>query len=223
MQFNFPKIIVAGVVAAACSSALADSFDLAVKGTVKPAACTPVLTGGGSFDYGVIPLASLNPIALTLLEVKSDTLTITCDAAARVALKAADSRAGTGAFAGNVAFFGANAGVTTQYGLGTASGKNIGAYAFRLKTGTFKADGAEVDSIYSSTSGASWSSTNGLMSHAGGYESWARKGMTNPIPIAAKVFTGVFELQAAIDRTSNLDMSKEVALDGLATVSLVYL
>ncbi|WP_244306271.1 DUF1120 domain-containing protein [Paraburkholderia lacunae] len=216
------RLVMAGAVAVACSSAFADSFDIKVSGVIKPAACTPTLAGGGTFDYGNIGTAALNPTALTLLDVKSDTLTITCDAVARVALKGADNRAGTGAFTSTVAFFGLNVDANLQYGLGTASGKNIGSYAFRFKPGTFTADGTKVDSIYSTNAGSSWTSSSGFLASNGSQiQSWAKTGLT--VPVAAKVFTGTLELQAAIDKTSNLDMSKEIDLDGLATVSLVYL
>lgn len=215
------NLAIAGLLALGSASAFADSFDVKVLGTIKPGACTPTLAGDGTFDYGLIGTAELSPTAPTLLGVMSDSITITCDAAARVALKAADNRDGTVAFNGNLNFFGSPTPVTAQYGLGTASGKNIGAYAFRFKTGSFQADGVAVDSIYSASSGATWTTSNGIVNNLGGYESWSKKGQL--VPVAAKVFTGTLEVQAAIDRTSNLDLSHEVNLNGLATVSLVYL
>ncbi|MET3819790.1 MULTISPECIES: DUF1120 domain-containing protein [Burkholderia] len=211
----------AGLLALGSASAFADSFDVKVTGTIKPGACTPTLAGGGTFDYGLIGSAELSPTAPTLLAVLSDSITITCDAAARVALSAQDNRAGTRAFTGNINFFGSANSVNTQFGLGSAGDKNIGAFAFRFRTNSFTADGAAVDSIYSSTSGATWGASNGIVNNTGGYESWAKKGQT--VPVAAKVFTGTLDVQAAIDKTSNLDLSQEINLDGLATVSLVYL
>ncbi|WP_412525857.1 DUF1120 domain-containing protein [Burkholderia lata] len=215
------NLAIAGLLAMGSASAFAESFDIKVLGTIKPGACTPTLAGGGTFDYGLIGTSELSPTAPTLLRVMSDSITITCDAAARVALKAEDNRSGTAAFTGNMNFFGSPTAVTAQYGLGTASGKNIGAYAFRFKTGTFQADGVAVDSIFSASSGATWTSSNGIADNVGGYESWSKKGQV--VPVAAKVFTGTLELQAAIERTSNLDLSQEINLNGLATVSLVYL
>ena len=214
-------VVMAGLLALGSASAFADSFDVAVTGKIKPGACTPTLAGGGTFDYGLIGAAELSPTAPTLLSVLSDSITITCDAAARVALSAQDNRAGTGAFTGNINFFGSSNPVSGQFGLGSAGGKNIGAFAFRFRTNSFTADGAAVDSIYSSTSGATWGTSNGVADNTGGYESWAKKGQT--VPVAAKVFTGTLDVQAAIDKTSNLDLSQEINLDGLATVSLVYL
>ncbi len=215
------SLVMAGLLALGSASAFADSFDVKVTGKIKPGACTPTLAGGGTFDYGLIGVAELSPAAPTLLPVLSDSITITCDAAARVALSAQDNRAGTGAFNSNINFFGSSNSTLSQFGLGTAGGKNIGAFAFRFRTNTFQADGAAVDSIYSSTSGASWVSSNGVATNTGGYESWAKKGLT--VPVAAKVFTGTLDVQAAIDKTPNLDLSQEINLDGLATVSLVYL
>ncbi len=221
MKIN--QICVAGAIALACSSVFAESFDITVKGVVKPAACTPTLAGGGTFDYGNIGSAALSPTAPTALEVKSDSLTITCDALARVALKGADNRAGTVAFNSSLTMLGVNWTPDNMYGLGVASGKNIGSYAFRFKSGTPQADGVSAALINSSDNGGSWSSSNtGYMSPNGVViQSWARSGTT--VPVAAKVFTGTIEVQAVIDKTSNLDMSKQIDLDGLATVSLVYL
>ncbi len=222
MKRNINQIIVAGVIAAVSTTAFADSFDIKISGKVKPGACTPVLVGGGIFDYGNIGSAELSPTSHTLLKTMSDTLTITCDAAARVALKVVDNRAGTGAFSGNIAFFGLSVPPIMHHGLGTASSKNIGAYAYRFTPGSFQADGVAVDSIYSSTSGSTWGSSNGLANPSDtSLESWSKKGQSTPV--AAKVFTGKLEVQAAIDKTTNLDMSQEIDLDGLATVSLVYL
>ncbi|AOR66650.1 hypothetical protein BBJ41_03225 [Burkholderia stabilis] len=214
-------LLIAGLLAMGSTSAFADSFNVKVIGKIKPAACTPTLAGGGTFDYGLIGTAELNPTDHTLLAVRSDSLTITCDAAARVALTTADNRAGTGAFSGNINFFDTSSPVAWQFGLGTASGKNIGAFAIRFRKNTFQADGVAVESIFSNTGGATWAISNGITDNTGGYESWAKKGQL--VPVAAKVFTGTLDVQAAIDKTSNLDLSQEINLDGLATVSLVYL
>jgi hypothetical protein len=51
--------------------------------------------------------------------------------------------------------------------------------------------------------------------------SWATPGTTTPVP--AKVVTGSLDVQAAIDKTANLDLSNEIDLDGQATIELVYL
>lgn len=221
MTNKMSGLVTAGLLAMCSASAFADSFDVKVTGKIKPGACTPTLAGGGTFDYGLIGTAELSPTESTLLAVRSDSISITCDAAARVALTAQDNRAGTGAFSGNINFFGTSNSTGTQFGLGTAGGKNIGAFAFRFRKNTFQADGVAVDSIFSNTSGATWVTSNGIANNNGGYESWATKGQL--VPVAAKVFTGTLDVQAAIDKTSNLDMSQEINLDGLATVSLVYL
>ncbi|VBB10342.1 hypothetical protein,Protein of unknown function (DUF1120) [Burkholderia stabilis] len=214
-------LLIAGLLAMGSTSTFADSFNVKVIGKIKPAACTPALAGSGTFDYGLIGTAELSPTEHTLLAVRSDSLTITCDATARVALTTADNRAGTGAFSSNINFFGTSSPVGWQFGLGTASGKNIGAFAIRFRNNSFQADGVAVESIFSNTGGATWAVSNGITNNTGGYESWAKKGQL--VPVAAKVFTGTLDVQAAIDKTSNLDLSQEINLDGLATVSLVYL
>ncbi|AOK52857.1 hypothetical protein WT15_29030 [Burkholderia stagnalis] len=221
MTNKMSGLVTAGLLAMCSASAFAESFEVKVTGKIKPGACTPTLAGGGTFDYGLIGTAELSPTEPTLLTIHSDSITITCDAAARVALTAQDNRAGTGAFSGNINFFGMPNSNITQFGLGKAGGKNIGAFAFRFRKNSFQADGVAVDSIHSKTSGATWITSDGIAERTGGYESWAAKGKL--VPVAAKVFTGTLDVQAAIDKTSNLDVSQEINLDGLATVSLVYL
>jgi type 1 fimbria pilin len=224
---KFSKLfILTALAASACGSALAEapSVTLKVTGKIKPPACTAAITGGGTYDYGNISTNALSPSDITMLEVKSDTFTVSCDAKAKVALKMADDKEGTEAFTSGANFFGRSGLASDVYmGLGTANTKPIGAYAVRLKPDGVTADSAKVDVIASADSGNSWSkSTHGIFSTTtGARSSWAIDGTTTPL--AAKVVTGTLDVQAAIEKTANLDLSSEIDLDGQATIELVYL
>jgi hypothetical protein len=108
-------------------------------------------------------------------------------------------------------------------GLGLANGTPIGAYAVRLRTDSVTGDSDNVDVISSGNSGSSWSKDRygALWTATGARMSWATPGTTTPVP--AKVVTGSLDVQAAIDKTANLDLSNEIDLDGQATIELVYL
>ena len=87
------------------------------------------------------------------------------------------------------------------------------------------ADNVAVDSIQATGNTTSWTKTT-----AGSlitvptnvrYATWAATGTTTPI--AFTTLTGKLGVQAYINKASELDLTKPIALDGLATLELVYL
>lgn len=218
----------------ACTTlpAMAESVDVSVVGTITPAACTPVLGGGGVIDYGVIPPASLSETDYTVLPERQIPISVTCDAPAKVALQAKSMRMGTtagvtegvtGSGASPVPIFStANMHVV---GLGLDGEAKIGGYGLRLVQGSATADNVAVDVIYQHTDmGDTWiKSTSGSMFNAAIQRnvSWATTGTLTPV--AFEAMSGTIGVQAYINKASELDLSKPVALDGLTTIDLVYL
>jgi hypothetical protein len=221
------------VLSATALPALAESVDIRVVGTITPTACTPVLAGGGTVDYGNIQPSSLAKDTYTTLDEKQVDFSITCDAPAKVAIKAtsqrgnsavsqADGSLGIVSTSGNTLF--AATGVAA-YGLGLDGAKGIGGYGLRLAPGTMMADGVAVDSIQATGNTTSWSKTT-LGSLIGTptsirYSTWAATGTATPI--AFTTLTGKLGVQAYINKASELDLTKPIALDGLTTLELVYL
>lgn len=219
------------------SSALAaGTAQLSIAGTIKPASCTPAIAGGNVIDYGNISPNVLNPAAYTVLPERQVEFTIKCDAPARLALKSTDGRSGT-AVGGNVGvggfiptpvamFDGASAvGSTGAAGLGKTGETDIGGFVARIAAGTVKADDKEVYSILSKDHGHTWvtSGQGNLFQHD--YvelASWSASSSVHT-PVAFTNLTGKLGIQAYIRKSSELDMSKEITLDGLATIELVYL
>ena len=93
------KLLLATTVAISSFSALsAESIDISVIGTISPAACTPIASGGGVVDYGFINPDQLakgvddKAAGTTVLDVKTIGFTVQCDAEANVAIRAKSNR-----------------------------------------------------------------------------------------------------------------------------------
>ncbi|PVZ84272.1 hypothetical protein C9426_23535 [Serratia sp. S1B] len=237
MLNNINKTLCAlAVLAATTLPALAESIDVKVIGTIDPTACTPTLSGGGTIDYGMIKPNTLNKDAFTTLAVKQLDFAITCDAPAKVAITATSQR-GVSAVSsdGTLTSLGMYPGLfgitgnAMTFGLGLDGAKGIGGYSMRIAAGTVMADSQSVDSIQSNGDAAHWTTTPyGMLITGTGvgagvirYSSWATPGTT--VPVAFTNLTGKLEVQAYINKTSELDLTKPVTLDGLATLELVYL
>lgn len=220
------------VLSATTLPALAESVDVRVVGTITPTACTPVLAGGGTIDYGNIQPSSLAKDTYTVLDEKQLDFAITCDAPAKVAIKATSQRGDSAVSQADGSLSSVSTGNTlfgatgaAAYGLGLDGGKGIGGYGLRLAAGTMQADGVAVDSIQANGNTTTWAKTTAgsLINSPTSirYASWAATGTTTPI--AFTTLTGKLGVQAYINKASELDLTKPVALDGLTTLELVYL
>lgn len=221
MKLVSRKTLLAVMLTAASAGAFAtDSVDLKIIGTIAPTSCTPTLSGGGIVDFGNIPAASLSATNFTHLADKTTTLTVTCDAPARVAIRTIDNRAGT-AVAGAVASSDSNA-----FGLGTVNSKQVGAYELVTVPGVAHGDGVSVARITSNNL-SSWTTHNNmnwayLVGNNTVALSWAPTGVTTPA--AYTTITQDVIVRASLNKTGDLpDLTQAVPLDGLATFSLVYL
>lgn len=231
MMKQMQKSVVALALCGAISApAMAASTDVKVTGTITPAGCTPVLAGGGVIDYGNIRADDLSATNYTVLQTKQIDFSITCNAPAKVAVKAVDGRADTAAGAtqvghGGIGFAPVNLFGQPQIfvaGLGMDGAKRIGGYGIRIANVT--ADGKSVDGIRSLDAASSWSPGQFgeiYSSVAQNYQSWAATGTL--IPVAVQSLSGKLEVQAYLNKASQLDLTKPVALDGLTTIELVYL
>lgn len=225
------NIIAAAAILLATNAAMAaDSVDVKVIGTIVPAACKPALSGGATIDYGTIKASAIAQDDYTVLPVKSLNFSINCDAPAKVALKSIDVRQGTEAKPVGVKLNGTTIGDSTAVsGLGLADSKKIGAYTAILKTASVTLDGATtgVDSILSKDMATTWVKNGTLAEGAwiGGTHSWlysfAAAGSLTPV--AFTTLTGTLDVQAAINKGSELDLTKAVHLDGMSTIELYYL
>lgn len=225
------------VLAATSLPALAAStVDVRVIGTITPTACVPTLAGGGAIDYGAIHPTTLAADAYTVLAERTTTFSITCDAPAKVAVQFVNQRVGSLAGSTNETSTGGQpplgardllfgiGGNVYGAGLGMDGTRQIGGYSMRMPPGTFIIDGnTAVDSIYRNyTTDAFAASANGIVfSNQQRQISWAATGSL--LPVAFTTLSGQLMVQAYINKSSELDLTKPVVLDGLTTIELVYL
>ncbi|WP_083444687.1 DUF1120 domain-containing protein [Herbaspirillum rhizosphaerae] len=196
----------------------ATTTELKVTGVIRPAACTPSFTGGGTIDYGVIPPNTLSATAPTVLAAKTVPFNITCDAATKIAVRAIDNRKAS-MVPGILATINSRYVDAWAFGLGTAAGKNVGSYRVFVSSPT--ADGTTPDIL--SDHGGTWGYRPGAHVRNDGTAriSFAPTGSTTPG--SYKVFNASLTVQAVIDQTSNLNLTSDVTLDGSATIEVQYL
>jgi len=223
------------MLAATSMPALAESVELAVKGTIIPAACTPSITG--EINYGNVTAEQLSATDYTVLDKKEVDFAINCDAPVKVAIKAINGQPGTVAGGSSVVTDGSQKspvdllGMATPQivGLGVDEGdKNIGGYAVGLVASGLSADGQGLTvKINHDGTGRDWGITSGdivslfvnTVTHS--IYSWSASPGANPGAI--KDLTGKLAVQAYLNNTDELKVDKAIQLNGLTTIELVYL
>ncbi|WLI07833.1 MULTISPECIES: DUF1120 domain-containing protein [Pseudomonas] len=202
--------------AASASAQAASTVELTVGGLITPMACTPVLSGGGLIDFGKISRQDLNQSTGTRLPLKSLTLTVSCNAPGRYALRMRDNRDGT-----------AHVNSEIYYGLGLDSaGNKIGVYSVKFDPRKTVADALPV--IYgteSTTGGLAWRTSNSNPIDIGSRSllGFTEVAGSNAGPSAIQNLTSTLTLEAVINARQNLDLSVETPMDGSATLEVVYL
>ncbi|WP_079214831.1 DUF1120 domain-containing protein [Herbaspirillum robiniae] len=211
------------VAALASSAAVAGpTTELKVTGVIKPVACTPTIGAGSAVvDYGTITAGSLENGKNKVLDTREVPFSISCEAPVKMAVTATDNRAAS-KVTGLGSLVSATASENSMFGLGSASSKNIGAFHFTMKQGSFTGDGASVDTIGSTNSSTpSWSksSTGGMSTDR--MLSWAPAGTT--APGSYKVLSGTIGVTAVLNKPENLNLTQDISLDGSATIEVKYL
>lgn len=210
--------------AAGAAANAANTAQITVTGKIVPPACDVTVGKGGNFDYGQISNASLSPTTATLLPELSLPLQIDCAAAGRVMISMADQRADS-VMAAPVSFVGVGNMKSLEFGLGTVASKKTGAYILYMKPSGMTVDGSETNLGESRDKGVSWNEYSTANFYfeptSANYGAWIKPGTATP-KIGSK-FTGNLYVQAAINRKADLDLSSEVKLDGLATLTVYYL
>lgn len=215
------KLVALSALSAAMLSSMtahAATAELKLIGTITPSACVPNFTGGSTINYGNIPASTLNAAAQTNLPDKTTTISVVCDAPVKFALRTLDERAATAV--NSIAFPGSFN--TQKFGFGSApGGVNIGAYVLQMNNGT--SDRGPVTRMASSDGGTTWNAWSGFVGNNGvSLVSW-NDGVTPNVLGAHTSITADVSIFAAIDRASNLPLTSEIPIDGLATFEVVYL
>ncbi|WP_227460816.1 DUF1120 domain-containing protein [Cupriavidus pauculus] len=210
------------MLATACSGAFAaESADLAVKGVIRPSACSIALSNNGTVDYGTISAKSLSATDVTKLPDRDVTMTINCEAATKVGFWVNDNRQGTASFI--LEDIDPAAWAVYPLGLGAVDGKNLGAYEIQARVADATADGAAVgDVVYASNANSGSLSDNGNYTDVNSVVSWSDT--EGGAPHAYKTISQVLRIVGGLNSTANLpSLTSNVELDGSATITLAYL
>ncbi|MFL9922956.1 DUF1120 domain-containing protein [Herbaspirillum lusitanum] len=188
----------------------ADTAELKVKGVIRPSACVPSFSGGAVVDYGVIPASVLKKGAYTPMPTREVALNIKCEAPTKIGFKFVDNR---------------HESIVTEmmqypehnFGLGTVGGKKTGGYTIEMAGVT--GDGVAGQVLYSGDSGKSW------YQGASGLNTWHLFSFNNGgwNPGAYKDVTAKIRVAAIINKPEDLDLTREIPLDGSATIEVIYL
>lgn len=188
----------------------ASSVNLNATGKITPSACEPSLSNGGVYDLGKIPAKSLNPDEPTLLPAHSLQLELTCQALTLVALKPRDNRAGSHFESDN----------PLKFGLGLVNGnEKLGSMLLRLQS--IMADGNELFAI-GSVGQASWSPTD-ILSPTFLTSFTPDRGSPSMAPVPIQRLSAAVLITPRIAPANTLTLTREVPLDGSATLEINYL
>lgn len=221
MNYKEKLLITAALIACGGNAFAANTADLKVIGKIIPSACTPTFSSGGVVDYGTIDGSTLSATAATPLGTKSIPYTVSCTSAMKIGLRFTDNRQSS-VYSGGAQL---DPNTTGLFGLGMDGSAKIGNYGI-LNNDDKTADGVSVSSIQTRDSGSTWievTKANGGYTSANPsiFYSFAQPGQNTPV--AARLFTGAFDVYASVAPTSELDLSHEINLDGLATLEISYL
>lgn len=202
----------------------ASTANFRLRADMLPVSCDVLLSNGGVVDFGTISAGHLSNSAFTSVGTGFVSLTLTCDAAAKVALTAVDGRKGT-AVAGIGKFLFPNQNDAATFGVGSVDGKQVGAYIlYREDAPT--ADGAAARSIVSNDDGATWavsSGANNAITPNARLHGWAPASGT----VAPGSFTSVtqrYKIRLGLNKKTGLPpVAQEIPIDGLATFTVTYL
>lgn len=208
---------------AACATLLgssavlaASSTDVSVTGMITPAACTPSLSGAGSFNFGKISAQDLNQDRNTKFESGVQRLTVACSAPTRFAIDAIDNRAGTAIEA-----------TPSQFGLGLNGTEKIGGYWMGLDGEGINADGSTSVDRVSSTNGGAWGSENSALSYLTNRNAgttllgFALQGASEPSAIST--LSANVQVFMDITKASDLTLTDDIPIDGSASIEVTYL
>jgi type 1 fimbria pilin len=204
--------------AAALNVHASTSAELIVRGTIKPAACNLSMTGGGIINYGDIPSGQLLPTAFNPLAERTAPLTVTCGTTpATFGLKFVDLQAAS-KVPGILNVLGSGYTEVHNYGLGIANGRRTGGFAVTLRD--LRSSSTVLSPIMRIGNGA-WQNSDGKVAQSPTQYSWRSGTAITPASIAQ--LTGTIAVRAVINRGQDLDLSRDITLDGRATLELSYI
>ena len=188
---------------------------LVVRGTITPTACNLSLGGGGIIDYGTIRSGELSQTAFNSREEKTTSVAVNCGTTpAKFALALTDLQAGSKV----TGILGTGYTEAQNFGLGAVSSRRTGGYSVTLRD--LRSSGVVLNPIMRVSTGA-WQNSDGKVAQAPSQYSWRNGSTVTPASISQ--LTGVIAVKAVINRAQDLDLTRDVTLDGRATLVLSYI
>ncbi|MFK3775078.1 DUF1120 domain-containing protein [Pseudomonas sp. NPDC089406] len=211
--------IAMGMVLGCSTAVLASTTDVIVTGTITPGGCTTSLSGGGTFDFGIIRAAELNQSGKKKFVSPAQQLAVNCDAPTRFMVRGVDARADSADFV---------PGSVVAFGLGKNDiDEKIGFYFLQTVADSYVADGVTtVNRLITTDSGTNWAPdtdpdfSNFYNGAAGHYHGFAASG-TAPTPITD--LTANLQIDMRVNGRDELTVNKDVPIDGASTIELTYL
>lgn len=189
--------------------------ELVVRGTIVPAACNLSLGAGGVINYGTIRAGELSQTAFNPREEKTASLVVNCGTTpAKFGLTLTDLQAGSKV----AGILGSGYTEAQNYGLGSVGGRRTGGYSVTLRD--LRSSSITLSPIVRSNGGA-WYNSDGKVAQSPSQYSW--RSSTTVTPASISQLTGVIAVKAVINRGQDLDLSRDVTLDGRATLVLSYI
>lgn len=199
----------------ALSAQATTSAQLVVRGTITPAACNLSLAGSGIIDYGTIRSGELSQAAFNPREERSTSVVVNCGTTpAKFAITFTDLQAGSKV----TGILGAGFTEVQNFGLGAVGGRRTGGYSVTLRD--LRASGVALSPIMRTGAGA-WQISDGKVAQSPNQYSWRTSTVVTPASITQ--LTGTLAVKAVINRAQDLDLSRDIAIDGRATLVLSYI
>ena len=191
------------------------SAQLVVRGTITPAACNLSLAGSGIIDYGTIRSGELSQAAFNPREERTTSLSVNCGATpARFGITFTVLQAGSKV----TGVLGAGFTEAQNFGLGAVGTRRTGGYSVTLKD--LRSSGVALNPILRNGGGA-WQISDGKVAQTPSQYSWRNGASITPASI--NQLTGTLAVKAVINRAQDLDLSRDISIDGRATLVLSYL
>ncbi|MFF7108201.1 DUF1120 domain-containing protein [Pseudomonas sichuanensis] len=213
-----PLLALCATLFGSASALAASSTDVSVTGMITPAACTPSLSGAGSFDFGKISAQDLNQDKTTRFDSAMQRFTVSCSAPTRFAVDGIDNRPGT-----------AHMNNSIYYGLGLNGTEKIGGFSMGIQPTGLNADGDTNVTRMRSINGSAWMAVNSgpvnISSRGVGAANvlygFAVQGASEPSPIST--LSADLQVVMQVVKASDLTLTDEINFDGSASIELTYL
>ncbi|MHA4977561.1 DUF1120 domain-containing protein [Pseudomonas extremorientalis] len=205
--------------AAAVGAQATTVAELKVTGTIKPASCNLSMTGDGIVSYGNILSSSLSQGSPTPLRELTTPVKINCGTGYTPFGLTFNDLQSTSRVPGILSALGQGHSEIHNFGLGTVAGKKTGGYAITLRD--LQSPSATLSLITRGSDVGAWLNSDGKVARLPSQYSW-RSG-TTLVPASLSQMNGTIAVRAVINKAQDLTLTRDVLLEGRASLTLVYL